>query len=88
MLMGIDTRTPRVGDHVAVIGQSGIFEVTSVNDHVRTADLKLIPLGTLLNKVPWTALSYGTDERSLNEAATRAGDRNRTGKHSSYDQGT
>jgi hypothetical protein len=86
--MANDVRKPRVGDHVAALGQSGIFAVTSVNDHVRTADLKLIPTGTLLNKVPWTALSYGTDERELNEAATRAGDRNRSGKHSSYDQGT
>ena len=70
--MANDVRKPRVGDHVAAIGQSGIFEVTSVNDHVRTADLKLIPLGTLLNKVPWTALSYGTNERELKKAAMRA----------------
>ena len=83
-----DVRKPRVGDHVAAIAQSGTFEVTSVNDHVRTADLKLIPTGTLLNKVPWTALSYRTDERGLSEAATRAGDRNRKGKRSSYEQGT
>jgi hypothetical protein len=83
-----DIRKPRVGDHVAAIGQSGTFEVTSVNDHVRTADLKLIPTGTLLNKVPWTALSYGTDERELSESATRAADPNRKGKRSSYDQGT
>jgi hypothetical protein len=86
--MANDVRKPRVGDHVAAIGHSGTFEVTSVNDHVRTADLKLIPTGTLLNKAPWTALSYGTDERELSEAANRAGDRSRKGKRSSYEQGT
>ena len=75
-------------DHVSAIGQNGTFEVTTVNDHVRTADLKLIPTGTLRNKVPWTALSYGTGERKLSEAVKRAGDRNREAKRSSYEQGT
>jgi hypothetical protein len=74
---------------IGVFGErqhSGTFAGTSVNDHVRTADLKLISAGTLLNKVPWTALSDGTDERELREAATRAGDRHRKGKRSCYEQ--
>jgi hypothetical protein len=81
--MANDIRKPRVGDHVAAIGQSGTFEVTSVNEHVRTADLTLIATGALLYKVPWTALSYGTDEQrkgreKVNQAAARI-DKDATG---------
>lgn len=70
--MANDVRKPRVGDHVDAIGQTGTFEVTEVNDHARTADLQLIATGALLNRVPWTALSYGTNERELKKAAIRA----------------
>ena len=48
--MANDIRKPRVGDHVAAIGQAGTFEVTSVNEHVRTADLALIATGALLTR--------------------------------------
>jgi hypothetical protein len=57
-----DIRKPRVGDHVAAIGQDGTFEVTAVNVFGRTADLEAMPMGKLLSRVPWTALSYGTVE--------------------------
>jgi len=53
---------PAIGDHVAVIGRNGVFEITLVNEHVRTVDLKLIPTDELVTRVPWMALSYGTAE--------------------------
>jgi hypothetical protein len=86
--MSKDIRKPRVGDRVAAIGQDGTFEVTAVNEFGRTADLEAMPMGKLLTRVPWTALSYGTNERELQKSAERAGDRNRRGKRGSYDQGT
>ena len=75
--MANDVRKPRVGDHVAAIGHSGTFEVTGINEHGRTADLKLRHSDKLLTRVPWTALSYGTDEQQkksredVNQAAAR-----------------
>ncbi len=71
--MANDIRKPRVGDHVAAIGQDGTFEVIGVSEFGRTADLELMPTGKLLTRVPWTALSYGTGDhkgsrRDFNQA--------------------
>ncbi len=60
--MANDIRKPRVGDHVAAIGQDGTFAVTAVNEFGRTADLEAMPSGKLLTRVPLTALSYGIVE--------------------------
>ena len=61
--MANDIRKPQVGDHVAAIGQDGTFQVTAVNEFGRTADLEAMAVGKLLTRVPWTALSYGTEHK-------------------------
>ncbi len=63
MCMANDIRKPMIGDHVAALGHDGTFEVTNVSEHGRFADLKLLGADILLTRVPWTALSYGTDEQ-------------------------
>jgi hypothetical protein len=61
--MANEIRKPKVGDTVGAIGHHGPFHVIKVDDHTRTADLKLIKTGDVLNNAPWMALSYSSPRR-------------------------
>lgn len=66
MSMANDIRKPHLGDQVSAIGQDGSFKVISISEQGRTVDLEAMPMGKLLTRVPWTALSYGTVEPKKN----------------------
>jgi hypothetical protein len=40
--MANEIRKPKIGDLVSAIGHAGAFCVVKVDDHTRTADIKLI----------------------------------------------
>ncbi len=56
--MANEIRKPKIGDLVRAIGHDGAFYVMKVDDHTRTADIKVIQTGNIFNKAPWMALSY------------------------------
>ena len=63
--MANEIRKPRIGDVVSAIGQAGSFCVVKVDDHTRTADIKVILTGNIFHDAPWMALSYATRTTGL-----------------------
>lgn len=61
--MAIEMRTPKIGDLVRALGHIDLFQVIKVDDHTRTADIKLIESGSIFQRVPWIALSHEMDRR-------------------------
>jgi hypothetical protein len=50
---------PKIGDHVGMVEQSGLFEVVDVNMLMQTANLKATDgQGHVTRNVPWTALKF------------------------------
>ena len=48
---------PKIGNHVEVVGQSGLLEVVDVNMLMQTANLKASDgQGHVTRNVPWTSL--------------------------------
>jgi len=51
-------RIPKIGDRVAALGQNGAFVIYSINNSLRTAELKLIGHDFALSSIPWGALTF------------------------------
>ncbi len=50
---------PKIGNHVGMVGQSGLFEVVDVNTLMQTINLKATDeQGHVTWNVPWTSLKY------------------------------
>jgi hypothetical protein len=50
---------PKIGNHVEMVGQSGLFEVVDVNMLMQTANLKATDgQGHVTRNVPWTSLKF------------------------------
>ena len=65
--MANEIRKPKIGDVVKAIGHAGSFCVMKVDDHTRTADIKLAQTGNILQNAPWMALSYATTKSSASK---------------------
>jgi hypothetical protein len=48
--------TPKIGDHVSALGQSGTFEVTAVDTLSRLVSLRLVAYDFRLDNMPWPVL--------------------------------
>ena len=50
---------PKIGNHVEMVGQSGLFEVVDINTLMQTANLKATDgQGHVTRNVPWTSLKF------------------------------
>jgi hypothetical protein len=50
---------PKIGTHVEMVGQSGLFEVVDVNTLMQTVNLKAADeQGHVTRNVPWTSLKF------------------------------
>jgi hypothetical protein len=50
---------PKIGNHVEIVGQSGLYEVVDVNMLMQTVDLKATDgQGHVTRNVPWTSLKF------------------------------
>jgi len=50
---------PKIGNHVEMVGQSGLYEVVDVNMLMQTVNLKATDgQGHVTRNVPWTSLKF------------------------------
>jgi len=65
--MANETRKPKTGDLVRAIGRADMFHVIKVDDYTRTVDIKIIETGSILQHVPWMALSHGRNRKDTSK---------------------
>lgn len=65
--MADETRKTKTGEIVSAIGRADMFHVIKVDDHTRTADIKVIETGSILQHVPWMALSHARNKKDTSK---------------------
>jgi hypothetical protein len=62
-------RSPKTGDRVMALGETGTFVIYSVDKSLRTAELKLMGGDLRLSSMPWDVLTL-FDKEDASRAAT------------------
>ena len=61
-------RIPKQGDHVVALGHKGAFVISSVDGDLCTAELKPTGRGFALSTIPWSKLTFLTEDASQSAA--------------------